>query len=227
MATRDMGLREKYPSNSNKSKMQRTSYNQPIEDVEIDEEQDKKQVKQVTNAKVRKKGFLKRMGRSIIEDSIETAKEKAYEDIIVPGFKALIFDTVTEIFDIMLFGGSDDHPRGYSRRTERTKRGDRTSYSGYYEDKNNSRNVRREERYYEPDDIIVDTRAEAWDVLNALDDLIQRYGQASVADFYDIVGVSDVFTDNKYGWTNIRGASVKPVRDGFMIMLPRTRLLDD
>ena len=47
------------------------------------------------------------------------------------------------------------------------------------------------------------------------------------ADFYDIVGVTSEFTDNKYGWTSIRKAGIKPVREGFLIVLPRTRVLDD
>ena len=43
----------------------------------------------------------------------------------------------------------------------------------------------------------------------------------SVADFYDLVGVSGNYTDNKYGWTDIRNASVIHVRDGYMIKLPK------
>jgi hypothetical protein len=43
----------------------------------------------------------------------------------------------------------------------------------------------------------------------------------SVADLYDLVGVTGNYTDNKYGWTDIRSASVIRVRDGYMLKLPK------
>ena len=49
----------------------------------------------------------------------------------------------------------------------------------------------------------------------------EAYQVVSVADFYDLVGVSGNYTDNKYGWTDIRNASVIRVRDGYMIKLPK------
>ena len=34
------------------------------------------------------------------------------------------------------------------------------------------------------------------------------------------------FTDNKYGWKDLSSASVSRVRDGYLLNLPRTVLLD-
>ena len=59
-----------------------------------------------------------------------------------------------------------------------------------------------------------------------MDDLIETYGLVSVADFYDLVGVTGDYTDNKYGWTDLRNANVIRVRDGYMIKLPRALLLN-
>ena len=74
---------------------------------------------------------------------------------------------------------------------------------------------------YDYDDIILETRGEAEDVLERMEELIDMYQLVSVADFYDLVGVSGNYTDNKYGWTNVRNASVVRVRDGYMIKLPK------
>lgn len=218
-------LRQKYKSNSKAS-------NHESSKVESDDKSDipkKKEVRQIATAKVRKQGLLRRFGKSVLEDGIESAKEKAYNDIIVPGIKTLLFDTVTDILDTMLFGGSESGSRGSHRRSDSRRRGDRTSYSDYYEKRSRggSRSFDREDRFYEPDDIILDTRAEARDILNELDDMIHKYGQVSVADFYDLVGVTGDWTDNRYGWVSLRGASIKPIRDGFLIVMPRTHLLDD
>ena len=67
------------------------------------------------------------------------------------------------------------------------------------------------------DDIILDSRGEAEEVLSHLVDLVDDYGMASVADLYDLVGITSNFTDNKYGWTNLSSASVSRVRDGYLI----------
>ena len=221
MANRDMGdplnLAKVYPSNS-----------YAVRDKIKEEQDSRKDIRQVTNAKVRKQGIIRRIGRSIIEDSIETARNKAINDIAVPGFKSLIFDTLTEILEVMLFGG-DGAPLGSNRRrSEGSRRAERTSYSGYYENREKrDRRGRYSTASMEPDDIIVDTRREAKDALDELDHIIHKYGQASIADFYDIVGVTSDWTDNGYGWTSLRGAGIKPVRDGFMILLPKTDVLDN
>lgn len=224
MATRDIPsgdeLREKYPANSNAAKQERVSYNLPQKTGDDISSSEEKQIKKVTKAKVRKQGLVKRLAMSIVEDSIESAKEKAYQEIIVPGFKSLIFDSATEILDVLLFGGSGEGYKRSNNGRSHSKKGDRVSYSGYYDDK--SRRVERGARTYEPDDVIVDTRAEAKEVLDEVDRLIHQYGQASVADFYDTVGITASFTDYQYGWVSIRDASIKPIRDGFMILMPRT-----
>ena len=70
-------------------------------------------------------------------------------------------------------------------------------------------------------DIILDNRGEAEEVLLRMDEIVATYGTVSVADLYDLVGITGAYTDNKYGWTDIRSASVVRVRDGYMIKLPR------
>lgn len=213
--TNPQKLRDMYPNNS-----------QTVSEKTVEVDVSKK-TKQVAKGKVRKQGLLKRFARYIIEDTIESARERTFSDIVIPGVKTLIFDTATEVLDLMLFGGSSNISKGSKRRSD-SRRSTQTSYSKYYEAKNN----RSSDRSYrsvtvEPDDIILDTRREAMDVLNELDEMIHQYGQASIADFYDIVGVTAEWTDNKYGWTSLRDAGVRPVRDGFLIILPRTRVLDD
>ena len=56
-----------------------------------------------------------------------------------------------------------------------------------------------------------------------MDELIATYGLVSVADFYDLVGVSGNYTDNKYGWTDIRGATTVRVGDGYMIKVTKSK----
>lgn len=227
MATRDVPsgdeLRKRYPGNSFKQREEtQEALTKAVKEA-------KPKIKQVAKGKVRKQSFLKRFTRHIIEDSVESAREKTFGEIIVPGVKTLIFDTLTDMLDIMLFGGNGA-PMGRYAASPRARKGGQTSYDKFY-NKQTTGNGGNGGSYrdvpYDPDDIILDTRAQANNALNELNNIIMKYGQASVANFYDIVGVTGEWTDNRYGWTSLRGAGIKPVRDGFMILLPPTIVLDD
>ena len=212
-------LREKYPSNS---------YSKQDSEAVKETETTTKKTRQIARGKVRKQGLLRKFTRYIVEDTIESARERTLADIIVPGIKTLIFDAFTDTLDLVLFGGSGEVSRS-SRKRSNGRREGRTSYDRYYDEKERRGRSRGSYRDLpnDPDDIILDTRREAQNVLEELDYMIHKYGQASIADFYDIVGVTSEFTDNKYGWTSIRDAGIRPVREGFLIVLPRTRVLDD
>ena len=67
----------------------------------------------------------------------------------------------------------------------------------------------------------METSGEAEEVLSRMDELIDTYGVVSVADLYDLIGKSCEYTDNKYGWTNIRNAEPIRVYNGYMLKLPK------
>lgn len=192
---------EMYPSNSHKSK-ESVADQQPTEDI--------KKVERVvaTPVKTKKKsGFGKMLG-TIVSDDAKDIKTYLVSDIVVPTIKKTISDTV----DMILFGGS---------RKNRSTAG-RVSYRSYY-DEPRARDMREPvaTTSYSYDDIIIGSRGEAEEVLTRLNELIDTYQIASVADLYDLVGLARNFTDNNYGWTNLSSAYVVRVRDGYMLKLPR------
>ena len=102
--------------------------------------------------------------------------------------------------------------RSYSDRDRRDDR--RNDYA-----RNRSR--------YDFDDIILDDRGEAEEVLRQLDLLIADYGVASVSDLYDLVGATAPYTGNRYGWTNLRNAQAVRLHDGgYLLKMPRATLID-
>jgi hypothetical protein len=76
------------------------------------------------------------------------------------------------------------------------------------------------------DEIVLDQRAEAEEVIDRLYDVVNKYEQATVADLYDLVGLSSTHTDHKWGWTDLRGAGVSRIRDGYLLDLPDPEPLD-
>lgn len=194
-----------YKGNSHRSKEQ----NEVVE----------KKVEQIAKGKTKKKSEVKKFADTFIAEDITSVKDYILMEVLLPAAKKAISDIVTNGIDMILYGET---------RSKSKSRESRVSYTKYYDrDRDYDRPTRTRGRYgYDYDDIILDTRKEAEEVLDRMDDLIDNYGMVSVADLYDLVGVSGNYTDNKYGWTNLRNADVQRVRDGYLLKLPKALPFD-
>ena len=194
-----------YKGNSHRSKEQ----NEVVE----------KKVEQIAKGKTKKKSEVKKFADTFIAEDITSVKDYILMEVLLPAAKKAISDIVTNGIDMILYGET---------RTKSKSRESRVSYTKYYDrDRDYDRPTRTRGRYgYDYDDIILDTRKEAEEVLDRMDDLIDNYGMVSFADLYDLVGVSGNYTDNKYGWTNLRNADVQRVRDGYLLKLPKALPFD-
>ena len=77
-------------------------------------------------------------------------------------------------------------------------------------------------RGYDQGNVVVNSRADAEAVIEQMDGIMETYGMVSVADLYDLVGMSSNCTEYNYGWTNIRNAEPVRLRDGgWMIKMPK------
>lgn len=202
-----------YKANSHKVREEQKRENKEV--VE------RKKIEPVAKAKTKKKSEIKKFTDVFIAEDVTSVKNYIVNDVLIPAAKKAISDIVTNGIDMILYGEA----RGKDRRRDG---GSRVSYTKYYEhdrDREYDRN-RSRRSVYDYDDIILDTRREAEDVLNRMDDLIDAYGMVSVADLYDLVGVTGNYTDNKYGWTNLRNAEVRRTRDGYLIKLPKALPFD-
>ena len=179
-----------------------------------------KKIEPVVKGKVTtKKNNVRKLTNTFVTEDIQNVKSYVLMDVLVPAIKKAISDIVTNGIDMLLYGET-----GRSRRKTNASV---VSYRNYYDS-------RREERYsssrtrtgYSYDDVVLETRGEAEDVLSRMDELIDTYGVVSVADLYDLVGISCNYTDNKYGWSNLRNAEPVRVRDGYMLKLPKALPID-
>ena len=71
-----------------------------------------------------------------------------------------------------------------------------------------------------------ESRGEAEEVLTRMDELLSTYGVVSIADLYDLAGLTCPYTANNYGWTDIHTAQIVRIRDGYVINMPRVMPLD-
>lgn len=185
--------------------------------------EEKKRVEKVVkgSVKTKKKTEIKKFADVFVSEDVHSVGSYIVMDVLVPTIKKAIVDIVTDGVNMLFFGDS-----GKGRKSNGN-----ASYVSYrsYSDRNNNGGARRSERSrsrYSYDDIVLDSRGEAEDVLERMDELVDMYGSVTVADMYDLVGITGNYTDNKYGWTNIRNAEVIHVRDGYMLKLPKALPID-
>lgn len=177
---------------------------------------ERKEVKKVVtgNVKTKKKGEIRKLKDIFIADDVANVKSYIVFDVLIPAVKKAISDIVTNGIDMILYG-----EKGRSKKSSIS----RISYNSIYSNdkRDSTRSSRSIQSGYDFDDIILETRGEAEDVLDRMDELIETYGMVSVADLYDLVGISGEYTDNKYGWTSLRNAEPVRMNGGYLLKLPR------
>lgn len=176
------------------------------------------------NVKTKKKSEISKLADVFIAEDIHTVVSYAVTDVLIPGAKKVIRDVLFEGID-MLFGTTG----------RRDKRGDgpTVSYAKFYD---RDRDRDRDRRSYDTptaksrfdyDNIIFESRGEANAVLDEMNNVIEVYKFVSVADLYEMAGISNApYTSNKFGWSNINTAEVVRVSDGYIIKLPKALPLD-
>ena len=189
---------------------------------EVKEEPKKEKVEKIVKGIVKSKKKNAFLGLFMPGDILDL-KDYIIQDVCIPAIKNAIEDVVTNGISMMLRGET-------SSRSSRKSTASRVSYRSYYEREERDRDSRDRGRSrtngYAYDEVILETRAEALDVLTRLEEIIDMYETASVADLYDLVGMSGQHTDCKYGWTDVRSADTVRVRDGYLLKMPRAKPLD-
>lgn len=201
-------LYENLPDNSHKSRNE----NKDI----ASEKKEEKRAEKVVHGKVQKKeNGMRKLTDIFISEDVANVKDYIIFDVVVPALKKAVYDLIVGTLDMSLYGG-----RGNGNRPK----ADKVSYRDYNDisrSGNRTGDRTRTNSGYSYDDIVVETRREAETVLSRMDEIMEEYNIVRVADLYDLVGVTGDYTDNNYGWTNIRSAKIVQVRDGYKIDMPR------
>lgn len=179
-----------------------------------------KKLEKVTAGEVTKKkrSGVKRFSDAIISDDIHKVGTFVLQDVLLPTLKKGLYDIIVNSARAAF--GMEAADAGRSPASGVTYR----SYDKDYE--RSRRDAPRTRRTYEYDDIFCKTQRDAESLLDRLYETCQRYGSVSVADYYELAGEKGTWTDNKYGWYDLRDAYVAGTRDGWTIRLPRATALN-
>ncbi len=210
-----------FPANSHKSK------------APVPKKEEKPKLEKVVAGEVlrRKKPLGKRIAETFGATDMKSVGGFVLIDVLVPAAKDMVADAISQGIERMLFGEA----RSLSRRPNKQYHNSGyVSYNRYSPSSANRESPpfrgsgisRRSRATHNFDEIILETRAEAEEVIERLFDLIERYQSATVADLYELVGIQGSYTDDKWGWIDIRGAGITRIRNGYLLDLPRPEPLD-
>lgn len=193
--------------------------------------EEKKVDKVVTGPISRRKTPLgKRLAQTFVSEDAGGVGAYVLFEVLIPAAKDVIADVVSQGIERILYGGA----RSASRRTGARPSG--TSYTSYnrfspqstppWKKEPGRDSNRRVRGSFSFEEIILSTRAEAIEVIDQLFELVSKYEQATVSDLYELVGITGQFTDEKWGWTDLRGAGVTRVSGGYLLDLPKPEPLN-
>lgn len=201
-------------------------------DKETGEIIEKKKLKAVVKTKPKKykKGLVERLVVGLLgPDGVRAIGHKLNQDIVVPAIKNIVVDSITSGIHMAIYGRNEQPPTntpGATRPYNRYPTGgygttSRTNYQQAYAPTNQVQQpARMQARGNNVTEFVLGSREEAQNVLDGLNDMIIEFGMASVADYYDLIGMDANYTDHQWGWTDLRFARIAAVRGGYVIQMP-------
>lgn len=217
---------ENYPSNS------KTVKPEPV----VEKATPEKKIERITVGAVtrRKKPLGKRFAEIFGAGDAQGVLVYIATDVLLPAAKDMMSDAVSQGVDKMLFGEVRSRPRSSASSRPGTSSGYVSYNNRYAVNPGNRRDrteppaqTRRAKTAQAFDELVLETRAEADEVLTMLFSCIEEYGQVTVSDLYDMLGMSADFTDEKWGWEDMRGSTITRVKGGgYLLDLPRPKTLD-
>jgi hypothetical protein len=197
------------------------------EEAEKPKNTPEKKVQKVIKGEVvkKKKPMGSKFKSMIFAADFETVSNYVFADVILPRLRDLLFDTIRESAAKSIYNRGGGVTRGqvpYSGRvqynTSPIHQPDPRTQS--YPQANLPDQRIRPARRNLGEEYPMASRSDAEDVLDQLVELIDMYQVASLADFYEMLGLESSPIDNKWGWSVMRNVSIDQVREGYVIKLP-------
>lgn len=170
----------------------------------------------------RKPSLPERMKNAMMAEDAQTIGQYVLRDIILPEFKSLLRQVIVGATDRTLWGAGGTRARG---RAGDRGRNERVMYNDVVtrgrEPEPRRAMSREAQARHDFREVILDSRQEAVEVLEALTERVRKYGFTSVSDLYDICGVTGSYADQRWGWSDLRDADIIDYRGSWMLDLPK------
>lgn len=183
-------------------------------------------VERVTSAEAvrRKKGIGQQFKDTFIGGSAKMAAEYMLTDVVIPAIRDTLAEAIQGGIERLIYG--DTRPRSRRGAPPSYSNVGHVDYQGMGSQSRkppgSNRMLSRQSRArHNFDELVIQSRTEAEEVLDRMFDELSRYGVVPVSVLYELTGVQSSHTDHKWGWTELRGARVSRLRSGgYLLDLP-------
>lgn len=213
MAPNDINPNQ-FPPNSHKYHEMKAKEKEP--------EKEKKITKKIKGkATFEKKPLSKKFAEAFVAEDFGSVIKYLLSELLIPELKSMFVDALYEGFGMFLGVNKKKPSSGGTTNYAKPP-----TYYNYGNVSNRRNDVVDSNTGNDYRNIIFEQKADAASVLSDLQELAEEYDQVSVADLYELAGVSgSSFTDNKYGWIpdmlTKDQVGIRRVREGFLIVLPK------
>lgn len=218
------------PANSQKAKEEAkkkarpraVSGSNPLDTSKKEEKKEevKKIVEGAANVKPVKESAFKRFKNNLFAGDANSVVGYLTSEVLLPALKDLIVDTGSKGLEKMMYGEVKSKRRSSDGKS-------RFSYNNPIDVRSRPTGGRVPPpsramggRRHMVGEVYLETRGDAERVLETMSELIDRYGVASIADLYGLLGVESNYIDNNWGWTELMFANVMQTANGWLLDLP-------
>jgi hypothetical protein len=179
-------------------------------------------------ARRRKTPLGKKFSSVFIGGDAKTAWEYMIFESMIPAARDMIVDGLQSYIERLFTGNARPRGRGIGPSPYGTTTYGKMFRGGTPQHYDNSplptrtQLSRQARARHDFDEIILQTRQDAEDTLQAMYDILgSQYEVVTVADFYELVGIEPTHVDTTWGWTDLRGTGMSKVRGmGWVLDLP-------
>lgn len=192
--------------------------------MEEDKAEPEHKFEQVVQGKQKKRSLGRRFAKTFLKTSTDDVKTYLISDVLIPSIVDTLFNIITGGASLYFYGDTGRGVRdpregrlGYHKankeamgKRERIQRGTTYSYRGGASE-------------FDFDDVVLESRGDCERILRDMEDAIYTYGQVTVADLYDMIGITNAnFQNYKFGWIDLKNAGYSRLRDGgYVLDLPK------
>lgn len=201
---------------------------------ELEKQKPEKNVERITRGEVivTKKSLGRKAKDLITEMDIRGVSRYIWHEILIPAAKNMVVDSVQRGAERAVYGENAVRRRNlgygpsryqYNNPINRQYRDavHRDVTSIVQQGPISNRYPRRPQDAY-----ILASREEAESVVDQMNDIIDNYDVASVADLHASIGLQSSPVDNKWGWTYLGNIQIRQIREGFLLDLPLPEPID-
>lgn len=172
----------------------------------------------------KKKSWFESFSETFFGESPDSVRDYLIQDVLIPTVRSTIVEMISSGVDMLLNGKATRSHKSSTRERDREFIS-YNSYSGRSQPKPRERYVNSSR--FNLDEVFFEDEQDAEQVLDTLAEIIDKTGEVSVGEYYDLCNMPSEHTQYHWGWTSLIRASIGSVREGgYILILPKPKPLD-